>query len=117
MACVSGKSYVEHRFDICFKEDFPGASDRHVEYTPVRCSDPSVMLAQPVGGEFATLEFKRTDTDDAAEFVVSSEFWCRWGFEPCLYPTRATFRISGDRENPAITLVSEERLTPSKEFR
>lgn len=116
-ACQTGRSEVAARYDLCFREDYPGASDRYVEYTPVRCSEPTVKVSEPIGGEQATLEVVDVDGDRDPEIVVSSEFWCRWGFEPCLDPTRTTLKVKGTRERPEITVISEERLVPAKEFR
>lgn len=103
------------RYDICFKQDEPGANNRYVEYTPVRCSDKSIVLGKPIGGEFARLEFADTDADGVSEIIVSSEFWCRWGFEPCLHPTRTIIKVIPGNP-PGFTVAGEENLPVSPEF-
>ena len=75
--CSGGRSVVAARYDLCFREDYPGASDRYVEYTPVRCSDPNIKVADPIGGERASLEV--VAGDEYPEVIISSEFWCRSG--------------------------------------
>lgn len=72
--------------DICFRKDYPGAGDRFVTYTPVRCSNSSIVLGDAVGAEYATLTFKDIDSDRISEYIVSSKFWCENGLEPCADP-------------------------------
>jgi hypothetical protein len=105
--CSSGERVLAAKYDICFKEDLPGASDRYVQYTPVRCSDKSVVLGEPVGGEYAGLEFSDTDADGVPEIVVSSESGCRWRF--CIHPTRTVVKVKPENP-PVFTVVSETEL-------
>ena len=117
VGCAPGGADLRAKYDLCFKEDYPGATDRYVEYTPVRCSDKTIVLGEPIGGERASLEFADTDADGVSEIVVSSQFWCRWGFEPCLNPARTIVKVSGERERPQFSIVRVENLQPSPEFR
>ena len=115
--CTTGGADLRAKYDICFKEDTPGANSRYVTYTPVRCSDKRVVLGEPIGGELASLEFEDTDADGVSEIIVSSEFWCRWGFTPCVGPRRTTVKVSGAPDSPEFTVVRVEIFTPSPEFR
>jgi len=60
------------RFDICFEEDYPGATDRYTTYTPVRCSNPSARLGEPIGADYGNLSFEDVDDDGTPELVVES---------------------------------------------
>lgn len=113
-ACSRSGADLQAKYDICFKEDNPGATNRYVEFTPVRCSDKTVALGEPIGGEFARLEFADVDADGVSEIVVSSEFWCRWGFEPCLSPTRTTVKVK-PAEPPIFVVIGDEKL-PGGDF-
>ena len=115
--CASGDADLRAKYDICFIKDYPGASNRYVEYKPVRCTDKSVVLGAPVGGEFASLDFEDTDADGVSEIVVSSEFWCRWGFEPCIAPTRTIVKVSGEPNSPLFTVLRVDELPAASEFR
>jgi hypothetical protein len=115
--CPAGGADLRAKYDVCFKEDAPGANDRYVEFTPVRCSDERVKLGAPVGGERAVLEFEDTDADGTPEIVVSSLFRCRWSFEPCLNPTRTIVKVSGSPDAPQFSVVRVEMFPPHPEFR
>ena len=105
--CSAGGAVLRFNHDICFKEDTPGANDRYVEYTPVRCSDKSKVLGEPFGGEYASLEFEDTDADGVPEIIVSSEFRCR--FRYCLDPRRTVIKVKpGDQ--PEFIVVKETVL-------
>jgi hypothetical protein len=115
---MSGGADLRAKYDVCFIQDYPGATGRVVAYTPVRCSDKKVVLGEPIDGEFASLEFEDTDADGVSEIVVaSSEFRCRWSGEGCAGPTRTIVKVSGERNAPVFTVVSVEKLEPSAEFK
>ena len=116
-SCATGGSALRAKYDVCFTEDTPGATSRYVEYTPVRCSDQRVKLGEPIGGERASLEFEDTDNDGTPEIIVSSQFWCRWGFEPCIAPTRTVVKVSGEPDAPQFTVVRVDVFPPSDELR
>lgn len=112
--CSRAGADLRAKYDLCFKEDNPGATERYVEFTPVRCSDRNIILGEPIGGEHASLEFADTDADGTSEIVVSSETGCRWTFEPCIAPTRTIVKVTG-AASPVFTVVSSESL-PGGEF-
>ncbi|HEX8735512.1 MAG TPA: hypothetical protein VF721_09330 [Pyrinomonadaceae bacterium] len=115
--CSSGgRDSSLRRYDICFKRDEPGANNRYVEYTPVKCSDESVRLGEAIGGELAGIEFVDTDADGVSEIIVSSGSACRWSFEPCLNPTRTVVKVE-PKNPPVFTIISQENLEPSPEFK
>ena len=97
------------KYDICFERDLPGASDRHVTYKPVSCSDPTLALGDEIGGEFATLTFSDVDENGTPEYIISSEFWCKWGLEPCLYPSRTVVQVEPDNP-PRFKILEREIL-------
>jgi len=109
-SCLIQQTNPFSKYDICFDRDQPGATDRHVTYTPVKCSDPTVVLGQTMGGEYAILSFYDVDADSFPEYVISSEFWCRWGFEPCVHPTYTAVRVQPG--NPPAFAVIETRNLP-----
>lgn len=111
--CTLEKSNPFAKYDICFKQGSPGATDRHVTYTPVRCSDPNIVLGYDYGGEYATLSFKDVDNDRVSEIIISSEFWCTYGLELCVYPARTTIKIKLDNP-PKFEIFEKEELTHLK---
>lgn len=116
--CSTGGADLRAKYDVCFLEDYPGATRRVVAFVPVRCADESIVLGAPIDGERATLDFADTDGDGVSEIIVaSSEFWCRWGFEPCIGPTRTVVKVSGERDAPVFTVLRIEKLEPAPEFK
>jgi hypothetical protein len=116
--CSTGGADLRAKYDICFLEDYPGATDRVVAFVPVRCSDKSIVLGAPIDGERATLDFADEDGDGVSEIIVaSSKFWCRWGFESCIGPTRTVVKVSGERAAPVFTVLRAEKLEPAAEFK
>lgn len=54
-------------------EDYPGATDRYVTYTPVLKSNHSIKVGPTVGADFAKLRFKDLDKDGVKEAIVETE--------------------------------------------
>ena len=109
LRCSKTSSNPFAQYDICFERDLPGASDRHVTYQPVRCSNPTIVLEDEIGAEYATLTFSDVNGDGIPEYIISSEFWCKWGFEPCLYPLRIVVQVKLGNP-PSFEILESEKL-------
>lgn len=80
--------------NICFSEDFPGATGRFVEYTAVSCSNPQLVLAEPVGADFASLSFEDVDGDEKPEAIIESSLYkCKFSGTGCYEAYRIVLKI------------------------
>jgi hypothetical protein len=69
-------SFVEKRApfdDIEFIEEYPGAGDRFVLFTPVLRSNPKVLVGKPVGADYGVIHFRDCDRDGINEAVIETE--------------------------------------------
>ena len=95
---------------ICFTEAWPGATSRYVEYSFVTCSEPHVLLAEPVGADQAVLSFEDTDRDGRPEAVVeSSRYKCKFGGLGCYGAERIVLKICPTCES-SVQVLSREPL-------
>lgn len=59
--------------DIIFIEDFPGATSRHVSFTPVMKEDPSVQVGPVASADFGRLRFQDLDGDGTQEAIIETK--------------------------------------------
>jgi len=99
---------MRNPFDkVTWIKDYPGATDRYIEYTPVLRSDTSIQLGPTVGADFATLRFKDLDHDGIKETIIETELLI--DFKEFRSPERHVLRKEMDfNGNPKFTLVSSE---------
>jgi hypothetical protein len=97
-------------YDVCFIEDAPGATTRHRQFTPVRCSNRAERLGGPVGADHGRLRFEDVDKDGRTEAVVeSSALKCRTAATPCYDAYRYVMDYQADRR-PAVRVRSQTFL-------
>ena len=91
--------------NICFKRDFPGATARHVQFTPVQCKAPQEPLGDPVGADLASLSFKDLDNDGLPEAIVESSFYrCKFGGKGCYEAYRVVMKVCPDCEKQVVVV-------------
>lgn len=59
--------------DVEFLVDYPGASDRHVTFTPVLRSDPSKKIGPTIGADYGELKFRDINGDGVDEVIIETE--------------------------------------------
>jgi hypothetical protein len=82
---IVGLSFV-HTFnmrnpfsDVQWIEDYPGATERYVTYTPVLKADNSIKLGPTVGADYAKLRFIDINNDGTKEVIIETEILFDWG--------------------------------------
>ncbi len=96
-------------YDICFKADCPGATDRFTTYTPVRCSDKNVVLGESIGADHGKIHFEDIDEDGFCEVIVeSSVHRCRISAD-CYDAYRIVLKVHL-KDPPEFEIISEELL-------
>ncbi|MFC4309099.1 hypothetical protein ACFPN2_08415 [Steroidobacter flavus] len=96
--------------DICFTQDWPGATSRYVEYSFVTCSEPHVLLGERVGADQAVLSFSDLDRDGHPEAVIeSSPYKCKFGGLRCYGAERFVLKIC-PACNLKVRVVGRESL-------
>jgi hypothetical protein len=98
------------RDNICFVRDLPGATDRHVQFTPVACDASRRPLGEPVGADMGELHFKDVDGDGQPEAIVeSSAFKCTHRATGCYEALRVTLKVC-PACNPQVSELRREFL-------
>jgi hypothetical protein len=59
--------------EVKWIEDYPGAGDRYVEFTPVLKSNNKIKLGPTVGADYAELRFKDLNDDGVKEAIIETE--------------------------------------------
>ncbi len=96
--------------DICFKRDYPGATERYTAFTPTKCSQPNVSLDSAIGADHAILSFKDIDHDGQPEMIVqSSSFRCRYSSMPCYDAWRYVIKVCPTC-SPILTIIEQTYL-------
>ncbi|MEO6452774.1 MAG: hypothetical protein ABIN97_01815 [Ginsengibacter sp.] len=60
-------------------KDYPGATERYIEYTPVLKADRRIKLGPGLGADYATLRFKDINNDGVKEAIIETEILIDWG--------------------------------------
>lgn len=96
--------------DICFTQEWPGATSRYVEYSFVTCSKPRKRIGEPIGADQAVLSFTDVDLDGYPEAVVaSSPYKCKFGGLGCYGAERIVLKICPACE-PSVRVMRREPL-------
>lgn len=88
---------------------YPGATDRHITYTPVLKSDHNIILGPTVGADFGKLKFKDLDGDGIKEVIIETDFL----YEPAefYYPVRHILKSKVDENGMTkFQLISTKEL-------
>lgn len=56
--------------DVFWLVEYPAASDKYVQYTPVLSNDKRIILGPTVGADYAKLRFKDIDDDGIKEAII-----------------------------------------------
>jgi len=88
-------------YGVCFVEDQPGATSRHITFTPVRCDDHAQVLGETVGADHGGLRFEDVTGDGRPEAIVeSSALRCRSAATPCYDAYRIVMDYDPKRKPP-----------------
>jgi len=96
-------------YDICFIRDCPRATSRLITYTPVRCSDKSIILGEPIGTDYANIIFKDIDGDNLPEIIVEPSKWRCCISANCYDARRIILKVILNSP-PKFKIISVERL-------
>lgn len=96
--------------DLCFRRDYPGATERYTALTPVKCSQPDISLGSAIGADHGVLSFSDIDRDNQPEMIVqSSSFRCRYGAMPCYDAWRYVVKVCPTC-SPILTVIEQTYL-------
>lgn len=95
------------KYDICFKENYLGASGRLTEIVPVKCSNPTVAFDSPdVAVDYGQLSFADVDGDGISEYIVQpSSFDCF--LDNCFTVCKIVVRVQPG--NPPVFKIIERK--------
>ena len=65
--------------EVLWIEEFPGATERYVQYTPVLSKDKDRQIGPTIGADFAKLRFKDIDDDGIKEAIIETEMLIDFG--------------------------------------
>ncbi|TPN87692.1 hypothetical protein [Aquimarina algicola] len=68
--CINNNPYK----GVKWIRDYPGATNRHVTYTPVLKTDNSIILGPTIGADFGKLKFKDIDNDGIKEVIIETDY-------------------------------------------
>lgn len=65
--------------DVYWIEEYPGATERYIQYTPVSDKDRSVEIGPPIGADYGRLRFEDMDNDGVKEAVIETKVYFDFG--------------------------------------
>lgn len=96
--------------DLCFKRDYPGATERYTTFTPIKCSQPNISLGSPIGADHAVLSFVDIDRDSNPEMIIqSSSFRCHYSAMPCYDAWRYVVKVCPSC-SPVLKVIEQTYL-------
>ena len=96
--------------NVIWKENFPGATERYVEFTPYLKSNPSVKIGPTLGADLGKLIFKDIDNDGIKEAIIETQK--TFSLETSITPEKHILKFEKDKNgNPKFTLLKSEILS------
>jgi len=95
--------------DVQWVENYPGATDRYVTYTPVLKSNTKIKLGPEVGADFGKLRFKDLNNDGIKEAIIETEIL--FDFGEFRSPERHILKYrKGPKGLPEFVLIKSEKF-------
>ncbi|MFN8237276.1 MAG: hypothetical protein U0T77_03825 [Chitinophagales bacterium] len=96
--------------NVLWKEDYPGATERYVEYTPYLKSNPKIKIGPTLGADLGKLRFEDIDKDGVKEAIIETQKG--FSLETSITPERHILKFGKDKHgNPKFVLLKSEILT------
>ena len=96
--------------DVEWIIDHPGATDRHITFTPVLKNNRDSILGPTVGADFGKLKFKDLDNDGVKEVIIETSFLLYEAAE-YYYPIRHILKSEVDKNRTLkFKLIKTEEL-------
>ncbi|GAA4165429.1 hypothetical protein GCM10022217_37650 [Chryseobacterium ginsenosidimutans] len=95
--------------NVIWKKDYPGATERYVEFTPYLKSKIEIKIGPTLGADLGKLRFEDIDSDGIKEAIIET----KKGFtlETSITPERHILKFKKDKNgNPKFILLKSEIL-------
>jgi hypothetical protein len=99
--------------DVIFKEEYHGATGRHITFTPVLRADESKVIGEAVSADYGVLRYRDCDGDGVNEAIVESDEFIESGEYKASVRYVYKFVLKENNE-PRVELISTEYM-PEKD--
>lgn len=94
--------------EVDWIKDYPGATERYIEFTPVLKADKRIKLGPAVGADYGKLQFKDINNDGIKEAIIETELLVDWGefYDPERHVLQYQKTVTG---HPQFFLIKSEK--------